>query len=86
MRKGPVTRVAGPFFMPVCFAARSLTYTWVMIRPTTLERAFELADQGFPISDIRQTLHREGYDAHHISGSVAKQLSKRIGTANATKG
>lgn len=58
----------------------------VMIRPTTLERAFELADQGFPIADIRQTLQREGYDAHHVSGAVAKQLSKRISIANAAKG
>lgn len=56
-----------------------------MNRPTTLERAFELADQGFSTSNIRQTLQREGYDQSHISGSVVRQLSIRIKAASSKR-
>jgi hypothetical protein len=62
-----------------------LIYTDRMNRPTTLERAFELADQGYPTLDIRQILVREGYDQHQVVGSVLKALSKRINAAKARK-
>jgi len=62
-----------------------LIYTHPMNRPTTIERAFELADQGYPTLDIRQILVREGYDQQQMVGSVLKALSKRINAAKARK-
>jgi hypothetical protein len=56
-----------------------------MNRPTTLERAFQLADEGFSTSDIRMILQREGYDPGHIIGSVIQQLSKRVKAATTKK-
>lgn len=56
-----------------------------MSRPTVLERAFELADQGFTHRDIRQMIAREGYDPWQIYGSVVKQLSIRIKAAQEKK-
>ena len=53
-----------------------------MNRLTALERAFELADQGYPTTDIRQILQREGYDQTQVSGSVTRQLSARIKAAS----
>jgi hypothetical protein len=50
--------------------------------PTSLERAFALADQGLSISYIRQTLKREGYDHYQIYGTVLRQLNMRAQAAN----
>ena len=46
---------------------------------TTLERAFELADQGLSIPEIRRTLEKDGYEQQQVSGtSIMIQLRKRI--------
>ena len=46
---------------------------------TTFERAFELADQGRPLIDIRAILKKEGYELQQLSGmTVTIQLGKRI--------
>ena len=54
-----------------------------MNHKTALERAFELADEGWSTSQIRAALLREGYDPHQLYGqSISSQLSKRIFAAN----
>lgn len=49
--------------------------------PTSLERAFALADQGLSIAHIRQTLSREGYDHYQLYGNVIRQLALRAQAA-----
>lgn len=49
--------------------------------PTSLERAFALADQGLSISHIRQALSREGHDHFQIYGTVTRQLMERAQAA-----
>jgi hypothetical protein len=49
-----------------------------MNRKTALERAFELADQGMGIREIRLVFQKEGYDQGQLYGSaVVAQLTKR---------
>jgi hypothetical protein len=46
---------------------------------TTLDRAFELADHGIALPDIRRALVREGCDLGPLQGSsVTIQLGRRI--------
>lgn len=46
---------------------------------TTLERAFELADQGFSLKEIREGIKKEGYDHQQLHGTaITIQLGKRI--------
>ena len=53
---------------------------------TTLERAFELADQGFSLKDIREGIKKEGYDHHQLHGTaITIQLGKRILAARERK-
>lgn len=58
-----------------------------MQRLTTIERAFELADEGVcrTVADIRTQLKREQHDAvdAHMAGSeVQRQLKKRMSSAS----
>lgn len=54
-------------------------------RPTTLERAFALAEAGQSLSIIRDTLSREGYDQSHLnSPTIRKQLAARASAAKAS--
>ena len=49
-----------------------------MDRKTALERAFELAAEGYTTPDIRTILHREGYDVRQIYGpAITEQLNER---------
>jgi hypothetical protein len=51
-------------------------------RKTAIERAFELADQGFALKEIRSAIIREGYDRNQLFGSsIITQLGKRISAA-----
>lgn len=51
-------------------------------KPTAMERAFELADQGTPLALIRTQMIREGHDRSHMEGTaLRKQLSARIAAA-----
>lgn len=70
MRLGSNT---GAFGEPVgCFIQRAMN------RKTALERAFELADQGVGVAEIRQVISKEGYDQGQLYGSViVAQLTKR---------
>jgi hypothetical protein len=53
-----------------------------MNQKTSLERAFELADKGLTIREIREGLQREGYDWHQLYGTtIVSQLGKRITAA-----
>jgi len=52
------------------------------VRPTTLERAFALADAGKPLAMIREILKREGYDQGHLSSpTIRKQLIAKAAAA-----
>lgn len=54
-------------------------------RPTTLERAFALADAGKSLSIIRDMLSHEGYDQSHLnSPTIRKQLAARAAAARTT--
>jgi len=53
-------------------------------RPTALELAFALADEGKPLAVIRETLKREGHDQAHLSTpTIRKQLAARAAAARA---
>lgn len=60
-----------------------------MFRPTTLERAFELARTGnySGLGEIRGALLAEGYAVNQMDGSpsVRKQLTKLCADANKAK-
>ena len=57
------------------------------VRPTTLERAFALADSGRCMSDIRYRLTVEGYDQSELNSlSVRRQLYDKISAAKAVNG
>ena len=46
---------------------------------TALERAFDLADEGVALPDIRATIRKEGYDPDALYGmTVTLQLARRI--------
>jgi hypothetical protein len=50
-----------------------------MNHKTALERAFELADEGISLPDIRRVVLREGYDLGQLHGTaIVLQLGKRI--------
>jgi hypothetical protein len=50
-----------------------------MNRKTTLERAYELAEEGYPTAHIRTLIVREGYDVRQLQGrTISAELSKRI--------
>lgn len=54
-------------------------------KPTALELAFALADQGKPMAVIREALKREGHDQGHLnSPTVRKQLAARAAAAKAS--
>ncbi|HLY06335.1 MAG TPA: hypothetical protein VKR31_11365 [Rhizomicrobium sp.] len=61
-----------------------------MSRPTTLERAFELARTGnySGIGEIREVLQAEGYPRNQLDGSLSlqKQLRKLCADAKRAKG
>jgi hypothetical protein len=47
-------------------------------RPTTLERAFALAEAGQSMTEIRNSLKAEGYDQHQLSSPMlVRQLNQR---------
>lgn len=49
---------------------------------SSLQRAFELADRGFSLNQIREALSSEGYDKYQIVGpTVIRQLAARIRAA-----
>ena len=49
-----------------------------MDRKTALERAFQLADEGYTTGDIRAIIHREGYDVRQLYGpAISEQLNER---------
>jgi hypothetical protein len=53
-----------------------------MDRKTVIERAFDLADEGLSLNDIKHKLRSEGYAAHYVSGrTIAKQLRMRAEAA-----
>ena len=53
---------------------------------TALERAFELADQGVSLRDIRVTINKEGYELGQLYGlTITKQIGRRIAAATAKK-
>jgi len=52
------------------------------VRPTALERAFALAEDGKPLAVIREILKREGYDQGHLSSpTIRKQLIAKAAAA-----
>jgi hypothetical protein len=52
----------------------------------TLNRAFELADRGCNLFQIRQALLREGFDQDQVSGAeIVAELSSRIRAARERK-
>lgn len=56
------------------------------LRPTALERAFELASTGthLEVSELRRQLSLEGLDYHQITGpSLVRQLKQVMREANA---
>jgi hypothetical protein len=58
-------------------------------RPTTLERAFELARSGAcpGLQDIRQRLKSEGYDPHQIEGPMlVRQLRELCDASRPAQG
>ncbi len=55
------------------------------VRPTALERAFALAEDGKPLAVIRETLKHEGYDQGHLSSpTIRKQLIAKTAAAKAS--
>jgi hypothetical protein len=54
------------------------------LKPTVVERAFELADAALTVSEIKQQLQAEGFDKTYISGpTLLKELRGRIAAARA---
>jgi hypothetical protein len=53
---------------------------------TALERAFELADQGLNVREIRQALAQEQYDQGHVYGATITAQLKARASAAARKG
>lgn len=69
-------------------SVRRTAYIRRMSRPTTLERAFELARTGnyIGIGEIREALRAEGYVLSQLDGpSLQKQLRKLCVDAKKTK-
>lgn len=59
-----------------------LFYTGSMDRKTAVERAFDLADEGLSLNDIKYRLKSEGYAAYYVSGrTIARQLRMRAEAA-----
>ena len=54
------------------------------VRPSLVERAFELAQSGdcIDVNDIRFRLHREGYEHRYLQGpSLMRQLRQLMAAA-----
>lgn len=66
------------FLLHELSAVSSLRQGAAMNRKTAIERAFELADEGRNIREIRRILSREGYDIGQVYGRViVRQLQVR---------
>jgi hypothetical protein len=54
------------------------------LKPTVVERAFELADTGTTVSAIKKQLQSEGFEKSFINGpTLLKELRRRIEASRA---